>query len=498
MSEHAADKRCLPTLHPEGPWTGDSPEFRQLSGQLFRTSEGKTFVEIEVRGRLENLPLQSSELRQVLRFNRCKETGKVMSLAELRSAVDLLEAYALQNAPEAEVHVRVAFVGGRIYFDLADDLGRAVEIGPEGWKVIDTAPVHFIRPPSMRPLPAPEQGGSIEELRSVINVADDDFVLIVAWLLDALRHEGGHPLLVVNGAEGTAKSTLVDILQELIDPTSTPAGGLPQSERELHKTGQPYLRVYDNVSLISAKISDALCRLSTGSAAHPVIINGIDDVVVRPDLADRGVFVNLNPLPDHQRRPHQEIWTSFEKMRPRILGILFDAAAYGLRSFPTTRLDELPRMADFAVWATACEGTFWPKGTFMAAYLGNRTEAATKLIEADVVAAAVRNLIGYRSTWSGTATDLDGLLRARTKNISGANGWPAEPRILANRLRSLAPSLSKIGISVTFGRSKDDRNRTRLITISEQHRPVEPTKAAPPARADGKNPDLDRSAPNGS
>ena len=31
---------------------------------------------------------------------------------------------------------------------------------------------------------------------------------------------------------------------------------------------------------------------------------------------------------------------------------------------PQTRLDKLPRMADFALWAAACETAFWPTGTF--------------------------------------------------------------------------------------------------------------------------------------
>ena len=42
-------------------------------------------------------------------------------------------------------------------------------------------------------------------------------------------------------------------------------------------------------------------------------------------------------------------------------------------------------MADFALWATACETAFWPAGTFMAAYAGNRDEAIGMAIEGDLV-----------------------------------------------------------------------------------------------------------------
>jgi hypothetical protein len=36
------------------------------------------------------------------------------------------------------------------------------------------------------------------------------------------------------------------------------------------------------------------------------------------------------------------------------------------------RLKRLPRMADFALWATACESAFRPAGTLETAYSNNR------------------------------------------------------------------------------------------------------------------------------
>ena len=108
----------------------------------------------------------------------------------------------------------------------------------------------------------------------------------------------------------------------------------------------------------------------------------------------------------------------------------------------------LPRMADFAQTVTACETIFWPSGTFRTAYDLNRAEVVEALIEADPVASAVRSLMVSRQFWEGQASDLDNRLRAITGNLEGAKNWPADPRILANTLRQLAPSLMKIGIDV--------------------------------------------------
>ena len=81
-------------------------------------------------------------------------------------------------------------------------------------------------------------------------------------------------------------------------------------------------------------------------AARPVILNGIEDIVTRPDLADRAVFLTLDAIPEESRRPEQELWATFEAERPRILGALLDAVVEGLATLPQTKLEKLPRMAD--------------------------------------------------------------------------------------------------------------------------------------------------------
>lgn len=84
---------------------------------------------------------------------------------------------------------------------------------------------------------------------------------------------------------------------------------------------------------------------------------------------------------------------------------------------------------------------------------------------ADPVASAVRLMMINRQFWEEQARDLDNMLRAITRSLDGAKNWPTDPRILANTLRQLAPSLLKIGIDVSFHKSRD-RDRKRLITIT--------------------------------
>jgi hypothetical protein len=149
-----------------------------------------------------------------------------------------------------------------------------------------------------------------------------------------------------------------------------------------------------------------------------------------------------------------------------MLGVLLDAVSVGLKQLPHTRLGKLPRMADFALFATACETALWSAGNFWSAYCGNRDEAVEGVIEADPVAAAVCAMMRTVPTvWTGNATDLLGALAVKAgERITKSKAWPDSPRALSGRLRRAATFLRKIGIEISFERQ--GRARTRIISIS--------------------------------
>ncbi len=327
-------------------------------------------------------------------------------------------------------------------------------------------------------------GRNISTLYSFLNVqSDQDFVLVVACALAVLRNKCPYPELVLSGEQGSAKSTFSAILRALLDPNTAPLRALPREDRDLFiAASNGHVLAFDNVWGLPAWISDTLCRLATGGgfavrqlytdqdevlfdAARPVILNGIEDIVTRPDLADRAVFLTLEPIPEERRRPEAELWAAFEAERARLLGVLLDAVVEGLKRLPHTQLPKLPRMADFALWASACETAIWPAGTFWSAYCGNRDEAVEGVIDADPVEAAVRAVMTERTVWTGTASDLLGALgEVAGERIAKSKTWPDSPRGLSGRLRRAATFLRKIGIEVSFER--EGRARTRIIRIT--------------------------------
>jgi hypothetical protein len=453
--------------------------------ELFHTPEGKTFADIQNDGHRETWSVRSKSFKLWLGRAFFQLAGKTPRREAISSALDQIEAHAIWDGPERQIYVRIGGLNGKIYLDLCDKEWRAIEVDANGWRIVAHSPVRFRRAPGMLPLPVPVSGGSVDDLRAFLNLHKnddddeaDDFVLVVAWALAVLRDRGPYPVLVLSGEQGSAKTFFCSCMRALLDPNTAPNRTLSREERDLFiAANNGHLIAFDNVSSMPAWISDALCRLSTGggfatrqlytddeetlfTAMRPVILNGIEDTVTRPDLADRAIILTLEPILDSERRSEQELLAEFEAARPKILGALLDAVATGLKMLPETKLDQVPRMADFVFWVTACESALWEKGTFETAYTANRDNLVEAVLEANPVAGAIRDFLSAQQgrKWSGTATALLNELNF----LDSARGvkrerkyWPQIANQLSGKLRRIAPMLRKSGIEVVFQKSGD-------------------------------------------
>ena len=287
--------------------------------------------------------------------------------------------------------------------------------------------------------------------------------------------------------------------------------------------------VYDNLSSLSEELADAMCRLATGggfapralytdadevlfNATRPQILNGMKDVVNRPDLADRCIFLTLEPISDEDRLAEKELWAEFTAVQPGILGALLDGVCEGLRRLPDIELPVLPRMADFALWVTACETAFWPEGTFMAAYVGNLDDMNALLVEASTIATVLKTMVEKKDQiadatrwswdaerngpqWSGTATqllaELENIADDKTKK---SKGWPGNASALSGKLRRVATVLRKAQprIDIEFDRKGKKRTRTLFLFFHAAEEEGETPSAASATSAINENNELQR------
>ena len=233
---------------------------------LFHAADGTAYADLDINGHRETWPVRSKGFQRWLARAFYEETHSAAGSEALQSALNVIEAHAQYDSIECEAYVRVARLDGKIYIDLCDPTWSAIEIDPDGWRIVDAPPVRFRRASGALELPVPVRGGSIDDLRPFLNVRNDrDFILVVAWALAALIDSGPYPALAFTGEQGVAKSTASKILRALIDPNTAPLRALPRSDRELFISAtNAHLLVFDNVSGLQPWLSDTLCRLSSG------------------------------------------------------------------------------------------------------------------------------------------------------------------------------------------------------------------------------------------
>jgi putative DNA primase/helicase len=431
----------------------------------------------------EHWPVRARDFRMFLSNRFYEETGGALGGQALEDAIRIFEARAVNHGPEYEPFVRVGCRGRELFVDLCDTHWRAVKITSPGWSVVNNPPVKFLRSSSMRPLPEPEAGGMVEDLREFLNVrSDDDFMLVVAWLVAALRECGPYPVLVLNGEQGTGKSVFSRVIRSLVDPSAAPIRSVPKDDRDLVvSASNSRVLAFDNLSGVPAWFADALARLATGSGfatrmlhtdreefifegARPIVLNGIPSLTDRADLADRALTIHLAAISENERKPEDEMFVAFEAKRPAILGALFDAASAALRNLPKVKIERAPRMADFAKWITAAEwGLGWKSGAFLDVYRENRRDVIESSFEASPVAVAIKDwsIAEHPDSWTGTATELLSALNSRVSDgVRRSRMWPDTAQRLGNAIARVAPLLRSKGFVVQRRHSGQ-----RLITI---------------------------------
>ena len=252
---------------------------------LFHTPNQETFVCICVNGHEETWPLKSTTFRQYLSRQYYLIHQTVPGSQAIQDSLNVLGGKALHDGAEFQVFTRLADQDGKIYLDLANPTWEALEISADGVNVVAHPPVKFRRSRGMLPLPVPTLGASdraIGSLKRLFNVAsEDDFQLIIGWLLAALNPKGPYPVLVIQGEQGSCKSTTGGLIRALNDPNTAPLRGVPRSTEDLMIAAKNGLVIaLDNLSGVPPWLSDDICRLATGGGLSKRELYSNDDEVL--------------------------------------------------------------------------------------------------------------------------------------------------------------------------------------------------------------------------
>ncbi len=457
---------------------------RQKNMSFFHDGQSNAYVAIEISGHQEIWPCKSKTIRRWLTNEFWKAEEKALGAEAVKSVVAVLEAIATFDGQLHELSNRATWSNEELWYDLTNDEWQAIKINERGWEVVDTPPILFRRYSHNKSQVMPVQGGDAELFLKYVTIKDpQQQLLLMVSLISYFIPGFPHPITVVFGAQGSAKSTLSKLLRQIIDPSSIEVASLPDKHKELVQAlAHHYFLFFDNVSHISESTSDTLCKAVTGSGFikremysddEDIIynlkrcmgINSINLIGTRPDLLERSLLLELSRIEPEDRKMEQDLMADFEGDLPFILGGVFDVLVKAIKIKPTIKLTSAPRMADFASWGSAiAEALGRKKEDFLDAYQANIDNQTEVAINENVVASVVISFMGDKKEWTGTAEKL--LKELTDKAIfsyvdTHERFWPKAANLLMRRMNELKVNLKTVGI--LFSSASD--GKIREITI---------------------------------
>lgn len=460
--------------------------------QLFCDEYNEAFAKVSMGDHFEIWPVssRSKDFRNWLIVKYYREIGTIPSSSNVNNVIDTIRALAWENRQQYKLHIRSAWFQDCIFYDLANAMWQSIKIYPGGWQIINNPPILFRRYPHMKEQPLLDPQGDPKKLMEFINIEDEkQKLLYLCSIITDIIPDIPHVVKVLYGQEGSTKSTTSKITRSVIDPSAAlTCRSYTQKKEFVQYLAHNYCCVLDNLSAINTNLSDLLCSAVTGDGdtkrtlytddgdtifvfKRSFIINGINNVVLRPDLLRRSVLFELHPPKPNMRATESDLWRNFEASRSFILGGILNTLAKAMQIYPQLKLERLYDMADFTLWGAAvAEALGATAEAFLDAYESNKTLQMKQAILNNAVAHAVTVLMAEKSEWSGSPTrllfELENIANKEKMDVKSKN-WPKAANALMRKLNEVRTTLSRIGIEVT---EKHMGNKGRMIILKKTHK----------------------------
>src|SRR3712207_329469 len=230
----------------------------------------------------------------------------------------------------------------------------------------------------------------------------------------------------------------------------------------------------DNQNTVPEWAADTLCRLVSGEAdskrrlytddedviielRRAVILNGINVPTDRGDVLDRSLVVELERIPDGERKTEEELWERFEAEHPKLLGALFDVLSEAIARKPSLQLSRRPRLSDWGEYAAAVyEVMGWGAETFLDDWDEVVKVQNQATLDGSPVAQAIIKFMEVRAEYTGTSSELHKELEKVAEglgvSVARDKAWPKSARWLWRRIKEVLPLLMAAGIEAARGR----------------------------------------------
>jgi len=468
--------------------------------KLFMDEYKTPYAAIPIDDHLEIFAINSKNFRDWCRMKIYENQAKIVNTETLKEMSSLLSAQAqFKNKEQINLHLRTSsrINNGELewYYDLTNKHWQFIKITSRYWDIIKNEIIfkrYNNQQPQVYPIKDYEQD-IFDKFMKLVNIKADDEeskLLLKIYIVCLLIPDIQKPVLMLHGSQGSAKSSLQEMIKILVDPCVVKTFSFPRDINELiQQLNHNQIVYYDNISIIKDYISDQLCRAVSGSGSSKrqlytddndviysfkrcVGFNGINLGATKPDLLDRGLIIELERIDESKQLKPEDLWKKFEEIRPQLLGYILDILVKVLEwknnvNRPELVLDRLPRMAEFAEYGeiiSRCMGN--PGNLFIHAYRKNIQLQSREVIDASPIAPAIIELMNRRNDddWIGNATILLSELEYNAETLkidTKGKYWPKSPNSLSRRLKEIKVNLKQYGIEIEYSHD----GKQRIITI---------------------------------
>jgi energy-coupling factor transporter ATP-binding protein EcfA2 len=458
--------------------------------EFFTTHSNENYVKAKISGGYNIFGIENKYLVSLIKLAYKEECGCDLKNKEVNNFLENASTKAKRDNQRQDIGYRVAQDSvDNIYVDLMNTKREIIKINASGWSSVDNCPIHFSRPNESKAIATPDGSENLELLRNFINLDDDDYKLLLVWLVFSFFLKFDIPPLYLLGTAGSGKSTLLSFIHHLIDPRQDIHKSIPDNERDLAVIAKnSHLLCFDNISDVSQKKSDFLCKIATGGAfsrrklytdsdtvnfyyKKPVILSGINDFVKSPDLLDRVIRLSAQPITPEARKD-KKLSDEFTNSTPQILGGLYTLVSKVLSKKDDTECTYISRMPDFERIGHKVETIMaWEKGSFCQILKDNQEFQARQSSETDAFFETVLKFAAQEKKWKGSPTELlNELNKLAPEKVTSNKEWPGNGNMTSRKLNRISPSLTKCGVRILNPMKpeycRDSCSSKRIINIA--------------------------------
>ena len=340
------------------------------------------------------------------------------------NTIGFLRAKALmkEETKRDEIHLRVAYVNGEIYYDLGRPDWKIIKITSDGIASVEyseNTPM-FIRTPKISQQVEPNfrpDGNSLDEFVKLCKMPYPELfkVHLISMLIACIPM----PIMAIHGHAGASKSTTSSMIKRIIDPSGIKnqdnLKSFPHGEDNfVTSLSSSYFSGFENISHIDVDTSNMICRAVTGgsfekraqytngdvyaiSLMRKILINGVDFTISYSDLADRTIIYELERILEDQRKTDKSIEETFGKLLPDLLGQIFLILqkVLGMVDKVEDQIKTLPRMASFGIYGEAIYQALGHKqGEFLEIYNESIKKNLENLYDSNPIIACLEYVLG--------------------------------------------------------------------------------------------------------